>query len=131
LKETRLYIAANRPKAPSRPDICSLDSRTVLQHSEQREHGALRKIGVLEKPARIAYHHTELQHDRLQIRHDPREAGSLHRGEERLRASLPGLLLHMMASSKALVKTERGARATAMTRLNQWCAHRQHQSEKN
>src|SRR5450631_3436233 len=64
------------------PDVGGLDSRAVLQHGEQREHGALRKIGVLENPARLANHVTELEHHRLQMGRDPREAGSLHRAEQ-------------------------------------------------
>ena len=64
------------------PDVRGLDSRAVLQHGEQRKHGALRKIGVLENAARLANHVTELEHDRLKMRRDPREAGSLHRAEQ-------------------------------------------------
>src|SRR5450631_1387370 len=62
------------------PDVGGLDSRAVLQHGEQREPGAFRKIGVLEKTARLADDVTELEHDRLQMGRDPREARSLHRG---------------------------------------------------
>jgi hypothetical protein len=63
------------------PDVGGLDSRAVLQHGEQRKHGALRKIGVLEEPARLADHVTELEHDRLQMGRDPCEAGGLDHTE--------------------------------------------------
>src|SRR5450755_4112351 len=63
------------------PDVSGLDSRAVLQHGEQRKHGALRKIGVLEEAARLADDGTELEHDPLQMGRDPCEAGVLHRTE--------------------------------------------------
>jgi hypothetical protein len=37
---------------------------------------------VLENPARLANHVTEFEHNWLQMRRDPHEAGSLHRTEQ-------------------------------------------------
>ena len=64
------------------PDVRCLDSRAVLQHGEQREHGALRKIGVLEEATRFADDVTKFELDRLKVRLYPLAAGSLQGTEQ-------------------------------------------------
>src|SRR5450432_639125 len=77
--------AVHRSEQAERPfasDVCSLDCGAVLQNGQQREDGALREIGVLEKPARIANDSTKLEYDRLQVGLDPRAVVSLHGAEQ-------------------------------------------------
>ncbi len=82
LKETRLYIAAKRPNAPSRPilavSIAAPFSRTVS--NERTE--PCGKIGVLEKAARIANHVAEFKLDRLEMGIDTLAAGRLQGAEQ-------------------------------------------------
>jgi hypothetical protein len=99
------------------PDIRGLDGRAVLQHGEQREHGTLRKIGVLENPAGLANHVTEFEHDRLKMRRDSREAGSLHRAEQSIALrSVAWLALGHNSFLQSTDETKCGAAATAVNR---------------
>src|SRR5665213_2770619 len=91
------------------PDIRGLDGRAVLQHGEQREHGTLRKIGVLENPAGLANQVTEFEHDRLKMRRDSREAGSLHRAQQSIALrSIAWLVLGHNSFFKTTVKRSAG-----------------------
>ena len=82
LKETRLYMAANEAECSFAPDVCGLDCRAVLQNGQQREDGALREIGMLEEPARLADDVTKLEHDGLKMGLDPLAAGGLQGAEQ-------------------------------------------------
>src|ERR1700736_1102171 len=94
-----------QPEGSFASDVRGLDSRAVLQHGEQREHGALRKIGVLENTACLANHVAELEHDRLKMGRDPREAGSLHRAEQSIApSSIAWLALGQNSFFKTSVK---------------------------
>ena len=64
------------------PDVCGLNGRPVLQNSQQRKHGALREIGVLEETAGLADDGSELELDGLKMRVDPPAAGSLQGAEQ-------------------------------------------------
>jgi hypothetical protein len=63
------------------PDVGGLDRCAILKHRQQGKNGALRKIGVLEKPPRIADHVTEFELDRLQMLVYPLAAGGLQRAK--------------------------------------------------
>lgn len=63
-------------------DVGSLDCGPVLQNGQQREDSSLRKIGVLEKPARIADYVTKLELNGLKIGFYPLAARMLHRTEQ-------------------------------------------------
>jgi hypothetical protein len=65
---------------------------------------------VLENTARLADDVTELEHDRLQMGRDPREARSLHRGEQAVVHLITWLTFGHNGFFKTLVKTEHGAR---------------------
>ena len=49
-------------------DIRGLDRRAIFQHGQQRQHGTLGKIGVLEQAPGVADHIAKLEIDRLQMR---------------------------------------------------------------
>ena len=81
LKVTRLYMAANRPNAPSRP-IRGLDRRAIFQHGQQRQHETLGKIGVLEQASRVADRIAKLERDRLTMGIYSLAAGGLQRAQQ-------------------------------------------------
>jgi hypothetical protein len=58
-------------------NVCSLDSRPVLQNGQQRKYAALGEISVLEKAACIADDSAEFEADGLKMGLEPLAAGTL------------------------------------------------------
>jgi hypothetical protein len=63
-------------------DIRGLDRGAIFQHGQQRQHGALRKIGVLEQASCVADHIAKLERDWLKMRIYSLAAGGLQRAQQ-------------------------------------------------
>ena len=63
-------------------DIRGLDRRAIFQHGQQRQHGTLRKIGVLEQASGVADHIAKLERDRLKMGIYSLAAGGLQRAQQ-------------------------------------------------
>jgi hypothetical protein len=63
-------------------DIRSLERCTIFQHGQQRQHGTLRKIGVLEQASGVADHIAKLERDRLKMGIYSLAAGGLQRAQQ-------------------------------------------------
>jgi hypothetical protein len=76
-------MAANKPNAFA-ADIRGLDRRAILQDGQQRQHGTLGKIGMLEQAPGVADHVAKREIDWLQMGIQPPATFGLQRASNRL-----------------------------------------------